>query len=168
MKILLSTRQEYFFFHSNFYWLDIIYMCTLEVKELQTIMNNEKRQELIFKLKAARENYMNSSTFGESFSEPYKAKAEWEQLKNEAIGPLISTAITVLAPKYGRDELVAHLRKTTDVFDPVVREVANTAFGDDPYAFGVDAVVVGKEATEMLLAKLVVDHYDRSIAELFQ
>lgn len=128
------------------------------------ILTNEKKQALIHSLRVAREKFVTASQSGESFSEIFHSKNNWKRLKRDAVGPCISTAIVKLTPKYNSDELINHLRKTNSAMDPIVMEVGKEAFGDDPYAFGINAVIIGEKATAMMMGQLVVDHYTQ-IAE---
>ena len=127
-------------------------------------MTLEQKQALINSLRIAREKFVTASQSGESFSDIFHSKNNWERLKREAVGPCISTAIVKLTPKYNSDELIDYLRRTNSAMDPIVMEVGKEAFGDDPYAFGINAVIIGEKATAMMMGQLVVDHYTQ-IAE---
>ena len=127
-------------------------------------MTLEQKQALINSLRIAREKFVTASQSGESFSDIFHSKNNWERLKREAVGPCISTAIVKLTPKYNSDELIDYLRRTNSAMDPIIMEVGKEAFGDDPYAFGINAVIIGEKATAMMMGQLVVDHYTQ-IAE---
>lgn len=127
-------------------------------------MTLEQKQTIINSLRIAREKYVTASQSGESFSDIFHTKNNWERLKKEAVGPCITTAIVKLTPKYNSDELINHLRRTNSAMDPIVMEVGKEAFGDDPYAFGINSVIIGEKAAAMMMGQLVVDHYTQ-IAE---